>query len=118
MFHTGNSGSWNDLIGRLMEKQEDKSPLADFESGEILLHLMNQVINGVMDREMAVRESEKKLRFTIKPVDQIIVESGLKDVVTMQRKFRENENMSAEEYRMKWAHGLNNGDLLWEKGLA
>ena len=166
VFNTGDFGSWNDLIGRLMEKQEDKSPLADLECGEILLHLMNQVISGVMDREMVVRESEKKLlnevreafnedyvnerviedtaerlgmsvqeldekfqrhfgismdeyianrcfnvakemlRFTIKPIDQVIVESGLKDVVTMQRMFRENENMSAEEYRMKWAQWI------------
>ncbi len=36
-------------------------------------------------------------------IKQIIVESGMKDVVAMQRLFRENENMSTEEYRMEWA---------------
>jgi len=34
------------------------------------------------------------------------LESGLGDVVTMQKMFRENEDMSAEEYRMRWAQWI------------
>jgi len=46
------------------------------------------------------------LRFTIKPMDAVISESGLGDVITMQKLFRENEDMSAEEYRMRWAQWI------------
>jgi len=50
--------------------------------------------------------AKELLRFTIKPMEEVILESGLGDVVTMQKMFRENEDMSAEEYRMRWAQWI------------
>lgn len=50
--------------------------------------------------------AKELLRFTIKPMEEVIAESGLGDVVTMQQMFRENEDMSAEEYRKKWAQWI------------
>jgi len=50
--------------------------------------------------------AKELLRFTIKPIEEVISESGLGDVVNMQKMFRENEDMSAEEYRMRWAQWI------------
>lgn len=50
--------------------------------------------------------AKELLRFSIKSVQEIVEESGIGDIVTMQRLFRENENVSAEEYRMKWAQWI------------
>lgn len=50
--------------------------------------------------------AKEMLRFTIKPIEEISAEAGLGDVTVMQKLFREKENMTAEEYRMKWAQWI------------
>ncbi len=50
--------------------------------------------------------AKELLRFSIKPVEEIVVESGIHDMVVLQRMFQENEGMTAEEYRMKWAQWI------------
>lgn len=50
--------------------------------------------------------AKELLRFSIKPIDVVAEESGMVDLITMQQMFRENEGMSAEEYRMKWAQWI------------
>ncbi len=52
--------------------------------------------------------AKELLRFSIKPVEKVAGESGIGDVMTMQRLFREKEGMSAEEYRQKWAQWIRN----------
>ena len=47
--------------------------------------------------------AKELLRFSIKPVDVIATESGIGDVITLQKMFNEKEGMTAEEYRAKWA---------------
>ncbi len=47
--------------------------------------------------------AKELLRFTIKPVSEIIEISGIQDSDLFQKMFREREKMSAEEYRKKWA---------------
>ena len=50
--------------------------------------------------------AKELLRFSIKPIEEVAKESGIMDLVAMQRMFRDNEGMSAEEYRMKWAQWI------------
>lgn len=50
--------------------------------------------------------AKELLRFTIKPVEMVAIESGIGDINTMQQMFRENEGVSAEEYREKWAQWI------------
>lgn len=50
--------------------------------------------------------AKELLRFSIKPVSQIAQESGMGDMIAMQQMFRENEGMTAEEYRAKWAQWI------------
>lgn len=47
--------------------------------------------------------AKELLRFSIKPVEEVAVESGIGDVQLMQQMFRDSEEMTAEEYRAKWA---------------
>jgi len=47
--------------------------------------------------------AKELLRFSIKPVDVIATESGIGDVIILQKMFGDKENMTAEEYRSKWA---------------
>ncbi len=47
--------------------------------------------------------AKELLRFTIKPVKDIIMESGIENDDLFRRLFQDGEGMTAEEYRMKWA---------------
>lgn len=50
--------------------------------------------------------AKELLRFSIKPVEEIAKEAGIGDMIVMQQMFRENEGMTAEEYRAKWAQWI------------
>lgn len=52
--------------------------------------------------------AKELLRFSIKPVDEVVTESGIGDLIAMQKMFQDNEGMSAEEYRAKWAAWIRN----------
>lgn len=47
--------------------------------------------------------AKELLRFTIKPVKEIVDESGIRNDDLFRRLFLDGEGMTAEEYRMKWA---------------
>lgn len=47
--------------------------------------------------------AKELLRFSIKSEEQIARESGIGDMIALQQMFRENEGVTAEEYRKKWA---------------
>lgn len=47
--------------------------------------------------------AKELLRFTVKPMDRVAIESGIGDLILMQQLFIQNEGMSADEYRQKWA---------------
>ena len=168
VFHTNTFEIWSKLLQDLREKQREKSFLAELQSGELLLHLMNCVIECVANP--AIIESQKSkeraneirqmlneeftqnnilpmlqetfaepvaalnklfagaygisieeyignrrynfakelLRFSIKSVEQITKESGIGDMIVLQQMFRENEGVTAEEYREKWAGWVRN----------
>jgi AraC-like DNA-binding protein len=157
---------WEGMIADLLEKQKSKSIMAELESGELLLHMLNLLVgtvisdNGfdgnsdilwcreireILNEQYAVpnlidsltsryavtkeildhrfrkqfgiglqdyivnrqfNAAKELLRFTIIPIDEVLKQSGLKDIEMMQQMFRENENMSAEEYRSKWAQWI------------
>lgn len=52
--------------------------------------------------------AKELLRFTIKDISIIIEESGIGNEDLFRQLFKENEGMSAEEYRMKWAQWIKN----------
>lgn len=47
--------------------------------------------------------AKELLRFSVKPVETVAEESGIRDLIIMQQFFIQNEGMSADEYRQKWA---------------
>ncbi len=50
--------------------------------------------------------AKELLRFSIKPIEEVAVESGINDIVLMREIFDEKEGMSPEEYRQKWAQWI------------
>lgn len=55
----------------------------------------------VLNRRFNV--AKELLRFSIKPVKDVIEESGIRNSDLFRRLFLDSEGMTAEEYRMKWA---------------
>ena len=51
-------------------------------------------------------KAKELLRFTIKPIADVIVESGIGEEDEFRRLFMENEEMTPEEYRRKWAQWI------------
>lgn len=47
--------------------------------------------------------AKELLRFSVKPMEIVASESGIGDLIFMQQMFIQNEGMSADEYRKKWA---------------
>lgn len=47
--------------------------------------------------------AKELLRFSVKPMEEIAAESGIGDLISMQQMFIQNDGMSADEYRKKWA---------------
>ncbi len=47
--------------------------------------------------------AKELLRFSVKPMEEVAMESGIGDLISMQQMFIQNDGMSAEEYRKKWA---------------
>lgn len=166
IFSVNDINVWNEMIGELLEKQKDKSLIAELSCGELLLHLLNSVIDcvagdvvteGVNQREFVneIREylnekyadetvletlekdfgqtvgalnagftkyygisieeyvgnrrlnaAKELLRFTIKSIEEVAIESGIGSRIVMQQLFKEKEGLSAEEYRAKWAQWI------------
>ncbi|MCR5720229.1 MAG: AraC family transcriptional regulator [Lachnospiraceae bacterium] len=53
-----------------------------------------------------INMAKEMLRFTIKPVDEVIKESGIKDVETFNELFLKSEGMSCSDYRKRWAQWI------------
>ena len=68
-----------------------------------------RMMNSQIAKLTALREDElfnaakELLRFSIKPIHEVIEESGIRNSDLFRRLFLDSEGMSAEEYRMKWA---------------
>ncbi len=106
------------FVNELREKLNEY--YADFD----VLNRMEQFFGDMMERLGGVFEQQygisveeyisnrrlnaakEMLRFSIKPIEEVAKECGIEDLDQMQKMFRENEGMSAEEYRMKWAQWI------------
>ncbi len=86
------------LVAALAEKYEmEEDELDDCFHKTYGITLRDYILNR---RFTAAKEL---LRFTIKPVKEIIDESGIGNDDLFRRLFQDGEGMTAEEYRMKWA---------------
>lgn len=47
--------------------------------------------------------AKELLRFSVKPMEEVAEETGIGDLIPMQQMFIQNEGMSADEYRKRWA---------------
>ena len=65
---------------------------------------------GITTEEyLAIRKfnvAKELLRFTVKPIDKIAVESGMGSVNNLIKVFAENEGCTPEVYRSKWAQWI------------
>ena len=63
---------------------------------------------GIRDYVMNRRFNAAKelLRFTIQPISEVIDESGIRNEDLFYQLFRENESMTPEEYRRRWAQWI------------
>lgn len=50
--------------------------------------------------------AKELLRFSIKSVTDVAKESGIGDIIVMQQMFYDKENMTADEYRSRWAQWI------------
>lgn len=77
------------------------------EMGEEELDACFQKTYGITLRDYILNRrftaAKELLRFTIKPVKEIVEESGIGNDDLFRRLFQDGEGMTAEEYRMKWA---------------
>lgn len=75
------------------------------------------VLSGIFTKRLGISIEEyisnrrfnaakEMLRFSIKPIEEIVAESGINDMIVLQQMFRDNEGMTAEEYRAKWAQWI------------
>lgn len=60
VFHIANVEQWNQLIGRLMELQSDRSMLAELQCGELLLHLQYRILQNLSDCGALADEQERQ----------------------------------------------------------
>lgn len=58
----------------------------------------------ILNRKFTV--AKEMLRFSIKPIPEIVVESGIRNTDLFYQLFKENEKMSPEDYRRKWAQWI------------
>lgn len=58
----------------------------------------------ILNRKFTV--AKEMLRFSIKPVEEVVVESGIRNTDLFYQLFKENEGMTPEEYRRKWAQWI------------
>ncbi len=60
VFHAENIDIWNDLIGKLLEQQKDKSFLNELGCAETLLQILNTIMETVVDRDALKAEESKQ----------------------------------------------------------
>lgn len=58
----------------------------------------------ILNRKFTV--AKELLRFSIKPIPEIVMESGIRNTDLFYQLFKENEKMSPEDYRKKWAQWI------------
>lgn len=62
------------------------------------------LVDYILNRRF--NKAKELLRFTIKPIEEIVIESGIKDNELFRKMFADNEEMTPEDYRKKWAQWI------------
>ena len=104
----------NEIREQLNEQYADANVLQELESSfgeniKVLGEIFSKQFGISIEEYISNRRfnaAKELLRFSIKPVELIAAEVGIGDMIVMQQMFRENEGMTAEEYRMKWAQWI------------
>lgn len=60
-----------------------------------------EIYDYILNRRFT--KAKELLRFSIRPVSEIVEASGIRDTDLFRKMFKEHEKMTAEEYRKKWA---------------
>lgn len=60
LFHVADTEPWNQLIGQLLELQNNRSILAELRCGELLLHLQYRILQNLSDCGTLEDEQEKQ----------------------------------------------------------
>lgn len=91
----------NELMEQLTEKYE-----MDEETLNLCFHKAYgiELQDYILNRRFTA--AKELLRFTIKPVKEVVEESGIRNGDLFRKLFMDGEGMSAEEYRMKWAQWI------------
>lgn len=88
----------NEIVQGLVKKYNMKEEELDSYFQKMYgIALRDYIINR---RFTAAKEL---LRFTIKPMEKVMEESGIKSEDLFYKLFQDSEGMTAEEYRMKWS---------------
>lgn len=81
-----------------------------YEMDEVALNTCFQKAYGIELQDYILNRrftaAKELLRFTIKPIKEIVEESGIRNSDLFRKLFMDGEGMSAEEYRMKWAQWI------------
>ncbi len=86
----------------LMETIMEKYGFSEDEANEGFQKLYGiELQDYILNRRFTA--AKELLRFTVKPVKEIVEESGIGNGDLFRRLFLDGEGMSAEEYRNKWA---------------
>ncbi|NLL77147.1 MAG: AraC family transcriptional regulator [Clostridiales bacterium] len=101
----------NEIRECVNEKYREEGLLQTFADrygiGEEELDTCFQKTYGITLRDYIVNRrftaAKELLRFTVKPIKEIIEESGIGNDDLFRKLFQDGEKMTAEEYRMKWS---------------
>lgn len=104
----------NEIREYLNERYADRDVLSgvaqEFSQGISELNAVFGRYFGISPEEYVgsrrLNAAKELLRFTIKPLEQVAAEAGFEDLTTMQQVFRDQEGLSSEEYRAKWAQWI------------
>ncbi len=104
----------NEIRECVNEKYQEPELLHIFTSrygiDEEELDMCFQKTYGITLRDYIVNRrftaAKELLRFTIKPIKEIIEESGIRNDDLFRKLFQDGEKMTAEEYRMKWSQWI------------
>lgn len=88
----------------LKNLEQDFDIVADDFNDAFSSHFGISIAEYVSNRRFLA--AKEMLRFSVKSIQQIAEEAGIRDVMVMQQMFYDKENMSADEYRSKWAQWI------------
>lgn len=104
-------GEIREYVNENYREIELMSILSDkYNLSEEILNEIFQKVYGIELQDYILNRrftaAKELLRFTIKPIKEVVEESGIRNADLFRRLFLDGEGMSAEDYRMKWAQWI------------